>query len=174
MARSNRRLGIVRVRKSESGEGSASMCPPTSKAPVQASHPAAQRPPASKSKPGRDQVPSSRPYVRRAASTKHEGPLFGTGSARCFDSGYKEKQTFPRWFLFFPFFVSRYTVHQEETKFPSTQSQSFTCLFHHTHTSFLLEPPKPPSMLFEALSVLVIGGLKLTAVGLALKWIARY
>jgi hypothetical protein len=29
-------------------------------------------------------------------------------------------------------------------------------------------------MLFEALSVLVIGGLKLTAVGLAFKWMARY
>jgi hypothetical protein len=139
MARSNRRLGIVRVRESESGEGSASMCTPTSKAPVQA-----QRPPASKSKPGRDQVPSSRPYVRRAASTKHEGPLFGTGSARCFDSGYKEKQTFPRWFLFFPFFVSRYTVHQEETKFPSTQSQSFTCLFHHTHTHLSYSSPPSP------------------------------
>jgi hypothetical protein len=29
-------------------------------------------------------------------------------------------------------------------------------------------------MIFEALSILVIGGLKLTAVGLAFKWMARY
>jgi uncharacterized membrane protein len=29
-------------------------------------------------------------------------------------------------------------------------------------------------MLLEALSVLVISGLKLTAVGLAFKWMARY
>jgi hypothetical protein len=80
---------------------------------------------------------------------------------------------------FFPLLCIEISSSSGRNKIPIYPITTIYLSFHHTHThththTFPTRATQAPTMLFEALSVLVIGGLKLTAVGLALKWIARY